>query len=337
MIILKEKKTLSEQWSKKVLGELIHPYYGTLQVQPGSFTVSENTRDGRTATFTMQFFRADFNEFPIDFIDLQALTSASVAQVISASIQSFNSVFSISGIPLDLVRSARQKVQQLTTLIRSSLDGVSTLAENSANLVVELDNLDSDIDELMRSPQNLSTRMDRSFELLTQSIDLIPDKVNQLFRYREIDLGDVQIPLTTNLRIAEKRNLDSINFFIKTLALSYLSGAAVTEDFDSIDSAIVRRDEIRGFIEELLNETDNDDIFQGLVQLNAAIVSAIPDETSVLPNIKTLTTNITTNSLVLNYQIYGNLDRESDIISRNLIKNPAFILGQTEIEYIEDV
>ena len=158
-----------------------------------------------------------------------------------------------------------------------------------------------------------------------------------MLRYREINAGDFNIPLTTSLRVQENTNRNSMNFFIKTLALSYLAQAAVEEDFDSIDSATARRDEIRDFIEELLNETDNDDVFQSLVQLNAAIVSAIPDEDAVLPNIKTLETVVTINSLALNYQIYGNLDRESDIISRNLIKNPAFILGQTEIEYIEDV
>ena len=236
-----------------------------------------------------------------------------------------------------MVRSARAKVQQLTRLIRSSVDGVATVANNTADLFVELDNLDNDVDELLSSPAFLADRINNSFMFMFESIESIPDKVLQLLRYREIDAGDFNIPLTTTLRIQENINRNSMNFFIKTLALSYLARAAVEEDFDSIDSATERRDEIRGFIEELLNETDNDDIFQSLVQLNAAIVSSIPDETAVLPNIKTLTTNITTNSLVLNYQIYGNLDRESDIISRNIIKNPAFILGQTEIEYIEDV
>ena len=331
------KENLVRAMEQEGFGELIHPYYGTLQVQPGSFTVSENTNDGRTATFTMQFFKAEFNEFPIEDIDRTSTVFSRTAATIESSIQDFNSKFSTSRVPVDLVRSARAKVQQLTRLIRSSVDGVATIANNTADLFVELDNLDNDVDELLSSPAFLADRINNSFMFMFESIESIPDKALQLLRYREIDVGDFDIPLTTTLRIQENINRNSMNFFIKTLALSYLARAAVTEVFDSIDSATARRNEVRDFIEELLNETDNDDLFQSLVQLNAAIVSAIPDEDAVLPNIKTLTTNITTNSLVLNYQIYGNLDRESDIISRNLIKNPAFILGQTEIEYIEDV
>ena len=331
------KDNLVRAMEQEGFGELIHPYYGTLQVQPGVFTVNENTRDGRTATFSMQFFRADFNEFPTEDIDKTSTVFSRTTAAIDSSIQEFNSKFSTERTPADLVRSARAKVQQLTRLIRSSVDGVTTLANNTADLFVELDNLDNDIDELLSSPAFLADRINNSFMFMFESIESIPDKAIQLLRYREIDVGDFDIPLTTTLRIQENTNRNSMNFFIKTLALSYLAQAAVEEDFDSIDSATARRDEVRDFIEELLNETDNDDLFQSLIQLNAAIVSAIPDEDAVLPNIKTLTTNITTNSLVLNYQIYGNLDRESDIISRNLIENPAFILGQTELEYIEDV
>ena len=331
------KENLVRAMEQEGFGELIHPYYGALQVQPGSFTIEENTKDGRTATFSMQFFKAEFNEFPLEDIDRTSTVFSRTAATIDSSIQDFNSKFSTSRVPVDLVRSARAKVQQLTRLIRSSVDGVATIANNTADLFVELDNLDNDVDELLSSPAFLADRINNSFMFMFESIESIPDKALQLLRYREIDAGDFNIPLTTTLRIQENINRNSMNFFIKTLALSYLARAAVTEDFDSIDSATARRDEVRDFIEELLNETDNDDVFQSLIQLNAAIVSAIPDEDVVLPNIKTLTTNITTNSLVLNYQIYGNLDRESDIILRNLIKNPAFILGQTELEYIEDV
>ena len=331
------KDNLVRAMEQESFGELVHPYYGTLQVQPGIFTVNENTRDGRTATFSMQFFKAEFNEFPTEDIDKTSTVFSRTAATIDSSIQDFNSKFSTERTPADLVRSARAKVQQLTRLIRSSVDGVTTLANNTADLFVEIDNLDNDVDELLSSPAFLADRINNSFMFMFESIESIPDKALQLLRYREIDVGDFDIPLTTTLRIQENINRNSMNFFIKTLALSYLARAAVTEVFDSIDSATARRNEVRDFIEELLNETDNDDLFQSLVQLNAAIVSAIPDEDVVLPNIKTLDTVVTTNSLVLNYQIYGNLDGESDIISRNLIKNPAFILGQTEIEYIEDV
>ena len=281
------KENLVRAMEQEGFGELIHPYYGTLQVQPGDFTVTETTQDGRTTTFSMQFFKADFNEFPLEDIDKASTVFSRTAATIDSSIQDFNSKFSTSRVPVDLVRSARAKVQQLTRLIRSSVDGVATIANNTADLFVELDNLDSDVDELLSSPAFLADRINNSFMFMFESIESLPDKALQLLRYREIDAGDFSIPLTTTLRIQENTNLNSMNFFIKTLALSYLARAAVEEDFDSIDSATARRDEIRDFIEELLNETDNDDVFQSLIQLNAAIVSAIPDEDAVLPNIKT--------------------------------------------------
>jgi prophage DNA circulation protein len=42
----------------------------------------------------------------------------------------------------------------------------------------------------------------------------------------------------------------------------------------------------------------------------------------------------TTNSLVLAYRLYGTVSREPDIVTRNAIRNPAFVAAGTELEVL---
>ena len=45
-------------------GELVHPYLGSLQVQCRACSVSERTREGRMARFSLEFVESGANQFP---------------------------------------------------------------------------------------------------------------------------------------------------------------------------------------------------------------------------------------------------------------------------------
>ena len=69
--------------------------------------------------------------------------------------------------------------------------------------------------------------------------------------------------------------------------------------------------------------------------LNAIIVKTIPDIDNELPNIETVVPRRTTNSLLVTYDLFENLESEQDLINRNGIKNPAFIEQGVSLEVID--
>ena len=75
----------------------------------------------------------------------------------------------------------------------------------------------------------------------------------------------------------------------------------------------------------------DDDSFQGLEDLNAKLVRAVPNQRSTLYNIKKINLPDAVPSIVLAYDLYESDENEIDIIKRNLIRKPGFVSGEIEV------
>ena len=334
---LQIKTDLINAINEKGFGELIHPYYGTLQVQAGTLSITENTMAGGIANFSMQFYRANDSLFPTETVDIASATETKTQNSIKNAVASFNSIFDITAQPTYALRSARKKIQDTTEFLASLTKGVEIVSKNAVDLSLELAGINSDIDNLIAFPEKLSERFNTSMTLLRDSILNSSDKVDALLNFRTFDRADSIIKGTSKVSVTEKRNIDSLNFLIKKIALSNAVAATLEEDFSNIVDATARREQLRDWIEDQTELSTNDEDYQSLLDLNSVLVMFVPNTEAVLPNIKNLGLSQTTNTLALSYSIYGNIDSEQDLIVRNKITNPAFIEAQSTIEYIENV
>ena len=71
-------------------------------------------------------------------------------------------------------------------------------------------------------------------------------------------------------------------------------------------------------------------MFQAARDLKASIVDALPAQGT--SDVVTFTPKVTTPALVLAYNLFEDLDKESDIINENNIRHPGFVPGGDEIE-----
>ena len=65
------------------------------------------------------------------------------------------------------------------------------------------------------------------------------------------------------------------------------------------------------------------------------MVQTLPNANADLPRVREYTPKATTTSLELAYDLFENPDAEADIIDRNDISHPGFILGGTTLEVVD--
>lgn len=73
-----------------------------------------------------------------------------------------------------------------------------------------------------------------------------------------------------------------------------------------------------------------------LLDLRAAVLVNVPPPGLKLPSVVTYQVPRSVPSLVLAYRLYGDASRAADIVSRNDLEAPAFIIGGTVLEVLSD-
>ena len=329
------KQSMIEAVETPGVGELIHPYFGTVQVQVNSFAINEDTGRGRIASISFMFYESGDDRFPKNVQDKQSTLEARSGSAIESSKENFDDNFSIVRQPGFVVDAARDKVQKAADLFTESTQGVVTVSEEASNLAFGIRNLTAEVDDLLQSPSDLSNRLLDSFQLLEDSIPSSEDRLSVIGNFTTFGDDDAQVLGTTPSRDRQRDNNSAFNSFIKQVAASKSALYASQVEFDSTNEANEKRQEISALINEQIQSTENDDVFQQFRALNAVLIKTVPDEDADIPNIENVTPNDTTNSLVLVYDLFERRDSEQDIIDRNKIKNPAVIEQGIELEVID--
>jgi prophage DNA circulation protein len=128
---------------------------------------------------------------------------------------------------------------------------------------------------------------------------------------------------------------DTLTEIMRLTPVVHAAMLAPAAEFVSYDEATDARDRIADALDALSASTD-DALFAALEQLRADLVRSVPGESSTLPRIIEHTPPVTVPSLVLSHRLYGSVEREADIIARNGIARPGFVVGGTALEALSD-
>jgi prophage DNA circulation protein len=163
------------------------------------------------------------------------------------------------------------------------------------------------------------------------------------------------ISITTSVRARQAANRVAMVNLVRTMAISTAVRTAVRIDYSSYDSAIVELNRIADVIDEQLIKLGNDvaiddyfiynisiadpDGYQALRSLRSTFVKSMIGIGTSLARIVNYTVPADTlSSLVLAYDKYEDLDREQEIIERNipLIQHPGFLPGGQQLELLNE-
>lgn len=315
-------------------GELIHPYYGTLLVQCGAFSIDEDTKEGRIAKISFQFYEAGDNRYPKSANDKFTVISDKAAAANAASKKKFDSAFDIAKAPGFVVQQARNGVTSVANLLSKALKGGKTIAEEVANLAYGIRNLKAQINDLIKAPSKLSKYIQDSFALLEKALSLPKGRLKAYSDFFTFGLHDLPILGNTFNRDRERNNKDAFDKFVRRSAVANAAVQAAQIPFESTEEALKTREQLTELIEEVLLTSDDDEVYSTFEDLQASLVALIPDDDSNLPNLRTIKIENTVSSLVLTHDLFENHELEADIIARNKIRNPGFILGDSALEVL---
>lgn len=309
-------------------GQLLHPTYGALQVICTNLKVRESKREGGFAAFAIEFTEAAAQpRNPTVEPDAAELLDASATAALEASGADYAAVLQVEDLPgwvfdsiADVITSATEAVDQL-------VGPVLTEAQDLAALKSKLDALQVDALHLARRPLDLAAALDDL--LLTFSDPFLLPRLLRLYAFMPPERPGG----TTLNREVEISNFDAVLALVRRGIAIQAARLAPLADFDSYEAAVEVRDAVAEMLDEQL-EVAGDEAFTPLQQLRADLVRSVPGEGSDLAHVVRYTPPAVVPSLVLAHRLYGDLEREEDLIGRNRIQNPAFIRGAEELEVL---
>lgn len=328
------KAALVQALEERGPGTLVHPYYGDVQAICSELRVRESTSEGGIARFGLTFEETtETAPMPAATVAASAVLQASADAAAAAVEEEFAETYLVDDLPPSALESLIAAVEEAAAAIDEALGPFIAAAEAAAALKRDLDRLVLKVESIIRKPFQVIGDMKRAFDALAEGPLLPSLGLRGLIAMAGFGPSGSRPPGTTGMRRREQACWDALVGAIRGLAIVTACRVAVAEEFDSYDAAVAARDAIVERIDELL-ETAGDTAFAALIQLRADLVRAIPGEESDLPRLVAHVPDVTVPSLVLAHRLYGDVDLEGDLVARNRIARPGFVVGGTRLEVL---
>jgi prophage DNA circulation protein len=311
-------------------GELIHPYLGSKFVQVGEYTLSETVDEGRIARFTVQFTIAGVAKFPAEnkdpiqgIFDLVNGALDTIEDVVDAAVD-------VVSFPARVAESAISNVNDALDRVQDIANRVGDVAESVASVGLAIRNTRAEVSQLLKTPGKLANRFRDAFSLLFDSVS------NKKTLARSLSSGTSNLvypevigPDTPTVNRIKGNQLALQNMVVET-SVCFQARAAIEGNYISSEEAVDIRDLLNLDIENQLNSVSDDNLFQQLKDIQAEINAGLPP--LGIGELIKFSAKATLPVLVIANKIFGNIDKEAEIIEHNKIKHPGFVAAETEIE-----
>ena len=330
---ISKKEALITALEKPGPGPLLHPWYKPRTVSVSSFRVREERDRGGAAWFSIEFRETSSPTQPVAAVapaeqlaDTAETAKAAIADEFLAAYDDFTSLRdSVSG----SLRSASLAVAKITTKIQMETQVAAALRKR-------LDDLTDNARSLVNSPAGILDAVVGIVDALVEAIlvdTTHPNPSGAVLDLYNYDAGTAPVASTAT-RAVELANFNATKRLVQRLALVNAAVVATSQSFVSFEDAVRIRSAIADLLDEHLLEV-SDETAAPLTQLRADLVAAVPGADGDLPKLLQYRPGgIAVSSLVLAHRLYGRLNLEGDLITRNRIAHPGFIPGDQVLEVL---
>lgn len=304
-------------------GELIHPYYGTLNVTCKSITIRDSRRSTRHADFQIVFVETGELIVPYESVD----TTAAVRTNSDLALANLEAPFVDNYAAPTLQNVFNAGKAKMLGGVLDSLGDIKTTTDITSSYVRDLAEAKESVDALILEPDELYNTLlnlitDGLYEEVLENAREIYDGLRTLFDF------------TLDVRESSDDS-DSIKTLTQTMAVVSAGYILSRIEYESQTEADELQKEVFDKINSLIETGDLDDeVVQNLKDLRGSIVADIESRSGTLARLVDYTPKITLPALVLSYQLYGTIDEEQDIIDRNKVEHPGFVPGGEPAEVL---
>lgn len=325
------KNALIEALEQEGIGQLVHPFYGSVQVVAKQFSVEEDITRLGEAIFTLTFEKSDPALVPIgDSNNLSNLgiTSDNLLDILAGDIGNafslFNSYPNNYTDALSMVSLIGDAFGVNTTLFTQSISSI-----NQFNAL--LDGYKASGNTLIAQPTQLGTE---TMNLYTQTDTLVTNPSERLPVYQKFyDFNDNQVPVNpTTFELAQRQsNREILNGSIQAGALVQSYRTAAQIDYGNIRELNMVQSLLETQYQKVIqNEAIPNTTKLAIQELRSQARLFFEAERLNVNQIESIVTKRQPLT-ILNYQYYGSVDNVPRIAALNKIRNNAFIEGPIDI------
>lgn len=317
-------------------GILIHPYLGSKRVSVASARLIETAADGRMARFVVAFVESGERDSPTTVPDTRGLVGIAADNASQTAQDLFSGGFSLLGLPSYVFDGVITLVQETAVRIRSVTGAITAATQPINDFSDSVEQLTSEVITLIQQPKQLASQFGR---VISSVVNLFQDPLKALKVYEGLNLwGDVvvPVPLTTSNRVRQAEQQRQVVRLVETLAATEGARASASTEFESYDQAVDVRAAVAAMIDRIADTAEDPQIYQDMVKLRAAMVSDINARGANLARVISHTPTMTLPALVIVHRLYGDANRQAEIVSRNRIRHPGFVQGGRALEVLSN-
>lgn len=311
-------------------GELVHPYHGVRRAICTTVSVHEARSDGGIATFAIEFAETPTQApVPSVSVDSTGQVGLSADSADAATDLEFAHKYNASGLPSHALASAETAIRNAAAGLKDKLGPVISATQEAAQLTGQIALLTAEASSLVRTPALILGSFRAVVTGLAQTILDAPGAVmNGLIGAYSVDLGATVIA-TTSTRARELANQTALTSALRRVFAIAAVRLAPVAPYESIDAALAARDQLTSILDEQAAGA-GDDAYPALVDLRSQMLSAVPGG-QAFASILSVSRRVAVPSLLLAYQLYGDVDLEADVVARNAIRHPGFVVGDLKV------
>lgn len=308
---MEKRDALREACEAEGPGELIHPYYGSVQVLCTSCSIRESSQEGRVARFSLTFVEAGEKNYPGETKDRRAAIKESADTLKSVSAAEFSSSFSIDGFPEFIGFEAVEDINKFLDTIDSTISDITTLVRKPYELAVRIQSL-------------ITSYVDKLSDGESPAVQTVRTAA-QIAEYGKWKTSGTD----SRMKQRSEANANAVVSLVRQSAAADAAETAVNLDFESRQEAEEARDAVTEAIDEAAEHTENTETYLALTDLRVELTESVPADG--LPELITKEIRSPRPSLVVAYEVYGDALRGDEIVRRNSIRHPGFVRGEIEL------
>lgn len=330
-------------------GELVHPFFRT-----GLFTITSKIRWTETKD-ELGFAAFAFDVIEAPSPDAFERTSARAIAELRAELAEIAAIESMADtweaplsdtFSLSLLTDVTTSIGQVNQRINSALGLVDTAA-------AEIAAFGGQMSTLVASPVRAANTVGAAMATAFQSASSILESTlatGEFFRTGEVldiilntglglvnTFGDFLNPVLRGSADADRRadNQEVLVQLTRVSALSRVARTILGITPESRTQAVESRDALVAAIDDL-QLTANDEGFNELADLKAALVDYFDEIAGTVPEVATHTPRRTIPAILVAHLLYGDPTRDTEIVFRNDVAEPNFLPAETPLEILLD-
>lgn len=312
-------------------GELVHPWYGRMTVSITDCRVSHSIKQQGMCTFQISFIESGELSFPVAASAPGAKSLLAVDVLQAAAIEEFSDKFSIDNMPAFAVDDAIGFAGGILDNMSDKLGSLGTVLDDP------LGALKDQLGDVLKTPSDFAGKF---FDIFAKGSAILTavsglrdiNALNFLKAFgtlRQVnDYKSSSSNTSTPTRAAISANQAALNTLARQSLLVQVSGMTAAMPLPVYDDATKLRSELLIALDDEA-AVANDTTYLALTDVRAKVFDDMNTRiqgSARLMDIKSINVQP---ALVIAYDLYESIDRESEILARNKVQHPGFVPAET--------